>query len=163
NIVRRTVGDRTLLARLRRAHAPTCPGRLRPSRTPLWWTQVSAEPAAPTAVKPTSEYRTRLWMGLVMALAVAGILVVDHQLQGWLQLPVSPCLLVTVLLLCVLSILELHALLSPAPRPPLWLCLVGGCAMILASWPALSFFSGGLPWRNSAYVFTAVVLAGFLW
>src|SRR5262249_6522985 len=124
---------------------------------------VSAEPAAPTAVTPTSEYRTRLWMGLVMALAVAGILVVDHQLQGWLGLPVYPCLLVTVLLLCVLSILELHTLLASAPRPPLWLCLVGGCAMILASWPALSYFIGGLPWRNPAYVFTAVVLGGFLY
>src|SRR5262249_25065358 len=142
DILRRAVGDRTLLARLRRAHAPASPQRLRPSRTPLWWTEVSAEPAAPTAVKPTSEYRTRLWMGAVMALAVAGILVVDHQLEGWLQLSAYPCLLVTVLLLCVLSILELHALLGTAPRPPLWLCLVGGCAVILGSWPALSFILG---------------------
>ncbi|HEY7153740.1 MAG TPA: hypothetical protein VH575_07255, partial [Gemmataceae bacterium] len=97
---------------------------------------MSAEPVAPTAVTPSSEYRTRLWMGAVMALAVAGTLVLDHYLLDWFGMPIYPCLLVSVLLLSALSIVELHALMAAGPRPPLWLCLVGGCAMVLANWPA---------------------------
>jgi phosphatidate cytidylyltransferase len=125
---------------------------------------VSTAPATPAPAAPAGEHRTRLWVGLVMALLAGGVLVLDHHLERWLGRPVYPCLLACVVLLAALSVLELHALLDALPRPPLWLCLVGCCAVVLAGWPARLGWTGEpRPWRDVASVFAAVVLAGFLW
>ena len=112
-----------------------------------------------------SETRTRLWMGLVLVLLVAGVLLLDQYLQRWLNVPLYPCLLLLLLFLAILSCLELHALLASLPRPPLWLALTGCCAMILGNWPSHLGCTGQppQPWRDLAWIFAAVVLAGFLY
>jgi phosphatidate cytidylyltransferase len=104
-------------------------------------------------------------MGLLMALLATGVLLVDHQLVSWFHVPVYPCLMGTVVLLVVLCTLELHALLDGHPRPPLWLCLAGTLSVTLASVPALVGWRGAdaSPWRDVAWVVTAVLLFGFLW
>jgi phosphatidate cytidylyltransferase len=102
-------------------------------------------------------------VGLVLILLVAGVLLLDQYLQRFLSLPIYPCLLVFILVLAVLSCVELHALLSDLPRPPLWLALLGCCAVVLAGWPAHLGWTIDQPWRDVAWVFAAVVLAGFLY
>ncbi len=105
-----------------------------------------------------------MWVGLVLILLVAGMLLLDQYLQRWLTIPLYPCLLVFILVLAVLSCLELHGLLTELPRPPLWLALAGCCAVVLAGWPThLGWTAAGHPWRNVASAFAAVVLAGLLY
>jgi phosphatidate cytidylyltransferase len=111
----------------------------------------------------SSETRTRVWVGLVLILLVAAVLLLDQYLQRWLSVPLYPCLLLFILVLAVLSCLELHVLLSGLPRPPLWLTLFGCCAVVLAGWPAHLSWTKGPPWRDIAWVLAAVVLAGFLY
>jgi phosphatidate cytidylyltransferase len=125
---------------------------------------VSAVAGSSANVTGSSETRTRIWVGLVLILLVAGVLLLDQYLQRWLAIPLYPCLLVFILVLAVLSCLELHGLLIELPRPPLWLALAGCCAVVLAGWPAhLGWTAAGQPWRTVASAFAAVVLAGLLY
>jgi phosphatidate cytidylyltransferase len=112
-----------------------------------------------------TEYRTRLWMGLVMAVVASGVLVLDHLLAVQFQLPLYPCLLLSMLSLGVLTVLELHSLVRVYHRPPLWLCLLASCGMLLANWPAHLHWTGGeppQPWRDLMVCLTGLVLLGFL-
>jgi phosphatidate cytidylyltransferase len=122
-----------------------------------------AVPSSQPAKK--NETRTRVWMGAILILLVAGVLLLDQSLAGWLGLPLHPCLFLFLLVLGALSCLELHTLLAALPRPPLWLVLLGIVALILSNWPAHLGWTGRppQPWRDLAWVFAAVVLAGFLY
>lgn len=113
----------------------------------------------------TREYHVRLWMGLVMALLAAGVLVLDHHVAGWLGQPVYPCLFVAVALLVALSGYELYVLLSAHPRSPLWLTLSGCLVVALAGCPAQLGWrgDGADPWRDVAWMFALVLLVAFLW
>jgi phosphatidate cytidylyltransferase len=99
-----------------------------------------------------------------MAVLTAGVLVLDQYVAAWLHRPIYPCLLLGVALLVALSTVELHALLSAHSRPPLWLCLSGCLSVALAGLPAQLGWRGEAiqPWRDTAWVMAAVVLAGFL-
>ena len=108
-----------------------------------------------------SESRTRLWMGAVMILAAGGVLFVDQHLHPW-----YPCLFVSVLLLGVCSLVELHRMLEGLPRPPLGLCVLAVVAILTAGWPAnlgLTWWPTTQPWRDILVVFIAVILGAFLW
>lgn len=120
---------------------------------------------APSPPVHSSEYRTRVWFGSIMALLATGVLVVDYFVAVWLEWPLYPCLFLAVALLVVLSTLELHALLSAHPRPPLWLCISACLVLAFAGLPANLGWRGehASPWRDVAWVFAAVALAGFCW
>ena len=122
-------------------------------------------PATPSPTPARSEVQTRVWMGLVMTTLVAGVLVADQHLASWVGRPIYPCLLLVVVLLVLMAGRELHALLSAHSRPPLWLMLGGCLAVALAGWPAQVGWTEKInnPWRDTAWTFAAVVLAGFLW
>jgi phosphatidate cytidylyltransferase len=124
---------------------------------------VTPDPSAKPAVR--SETRTRIWVGLVLILLVAGVLLLDQHVQRSLSVPLYPCLLLFLLVLGALSCLELHALLDELPRPPLGELLLCCAAMILGNWPAHLGWTGAppQPWRDLAWVFAAVVLLAFLW
>lgn len=124
-------------------------------------TSTVTSPPPPAA----TEYHTRLRMGLVMALLALGALVGDYFVEAWLQQPVYPFLLASVALLVVFATVELHALLSAHARPPLWLALAGCLAVAFAGAPTLLLGAEDTarPWRDVAWVFAGVVLAGFLW
>src|SRR4051812_9253035 len=94
-------------------------------------------PAPPPPPAAVSEYRARLWMGSVMALAAVGVLVGDHFIRASVVgVPFSPFLFVSVTLLSLLSALELPHLLDALPRPPLWLSLLACALLPVAGWPA---------------------------
>jgi phosphatidate cytidylyltransferase len=96
--------------------------------------------------------RTRLWMGALLILLVAGVLAFDRP-------PWFPFLIAFVFLLAVAGTLELVWLLDPERRPPLWLCLAGVVAVLLANWTATLKFD---PWRVVAGAFAGLVLSAFL-
>ncbi len=108
---------------------------------------------------------TRLWMGAVLMLLAASLLVLDQPTR-----PFFPFLLVLVGFQIVLACLELTHLLSGAGRPRIWFCLLGVVLVILANWPAHIWSAlPGLPaapgvdsWHWILGAFTVVVLASFL-
>lgn len=126
---------------------------------------MTAGTAPSPARRPLTEYQTRLRMGLVMAVAAGGVLVVDHLLQAWYGWRFYPCLLVCVLGLTVLGVLELHAMLASTPRPPRWLSVVACVALVLTSWTVHLDLPGAPddPWRALSWVFTGILLTGFAW
>jgi phosphatidate cytidylyltransferase len=100
----------------------------------------------------------RLWMGALLILLAAGVLLYDRE-------PSFPFLLALILVLGVASVYELHLLLPGGFRPPFWLCLTGTLCMLLANW------STHLPWgfKGSAdsgrivlTILAIVVLAAFV-
>jgi phosphatidate cytidylyltransferase len=99
--------------------------------------------------------RTRLWMGAGLVALVAGVLVLDPG-------PWYPFLLLLLVLLALVACYELHRLLGPARRPPLWLSVAGVLAVLLANWPAHVWGDGRHAWRDVLGAFAAVVLAAFL-
>src|SRR5262249_1629743 len=115
------------------------------------------------------EGRTRVWMGLVMAVLAAGVLAADGWLAARLGAPFYPCLFVAGLLLSVLVCVELRALLHSAGAPPLWLLLGGAVTIFLANWPAHLASHLGWGWakgdafRHVTYAFAAWVLIAFLY
>lgn len=107
--------------------------------------------------------RHRLVMGAVLVLLAVAVLFFDFKsLPG---LPEYPFLLLLFLVLGVAAVYELYLLLPVVWRPPLWLCLTGTLALLLANWV------GHVPWKSvgltdtgrvTAGVLTAVVMAAFL-
>ncbi len=115
-------------------------------------------PDAVPVKRPPSELTARLWMGTVLAVLTAGVLLLDGYLEPW-----CPFLLVLVLVLGLTATFEFHQLLAPDPRPPLWLCLLGVAAVLLANWPAhVGLRPGADAWRDVAGAFAALVLLAFL-
>jgi phosphatidate cytidylyltransferase len=107
------------------------------------------------------ESRTRIVMGLVMALIAAGVLLADGPLASWLDRPFYPCLFVGVFLLTLLGCVEMRALLKPL-GPPLWLLIGSAITVFLANWPSHLRWVQGDPFRQVAYAFTLWVLIAFL-
>jgi phosphatidate cytidylyltransferase len=115
-----------------------------------------------TSPAPSSEVRTRLVMGSILAVLAAGILVGDWLLEIETGSRLYPCLMVCVVGMAGLAAVEMRLLLDERLRSTPWLT-VGGCAgVLLAVWPA------NLGWRpdsmrDVAIVFAAVVLVAFLY
>jgi len=79
--------------------------------------------------------RTRIFVGTILAAAVAGILIVDQWLAPW-----YPCLFVCLMLVGFVATRELIRLIAAEHRPREWLVVVG-IMLILASNFALPFGS----------------------
>lgn len=121
--------------------------------------------------------RTRLWMGTVLVVLAAGMLLIDEHLSPWF-----PFLFVMLLGLSMAACYELVHLIEPARRPQAWLCYVAVVVVIAANWPAhvmgvkitpvltLEGFRQGdviaIPvreqWLWLVGAFSAVILAAFL-
>src|SRR5260370_27335189 len=82
---------------------------------------------------PGGEYRTRIWIGTLMATLTAAMLVAD-QWRGFCHY--HPFLLLFFVVLAPLSCAELLSLLGPEPRPLPSLCHAGGRLQLLRNWPA---------------------------
>lgn len=104
--------------------------------------------------------RTRLWMGAVLVVLVAGMLVIDLHLGPW-----YPFLFVFVLGLALASCVELLHLLPPDRRPLRGLCFALVAALIVVNWlPHLPDLTGSLarePWRWLGSAFGLTVLLVF--
>jgi phosphatidate cytidylyltransferase len=113
--------------------------------------------------------RTRLWMGAILVLLAAGVLIVD---QTWE--PYYPFLLVFLLTLTTAACVELLNLLPVQGRPRTWFCLGSVVIVLLANWPVhllsdISALHPGSsvaikpdPWWSILATFTGVVLGAFL-
>jgi phosphatidate cytidylyltransferase len=101
--------------------------------------------------------RTRLWMGTVLVVLAAGMLLIDQRLAPWF-----PFLFVMLLGLSVAACHELVHLIEPARRPQTWFCYAAVAAMITANWPAHVLDVRGDPWLWLAGTFVGVILAAFL-
>src|SRR6516165_6114499 len=101
--------------------------------------------------------RTRLWMGSILVVLAAGMLLIDQHLAPWF-----PFLFVMLLGLSLAACHELVHLIEPARRPQTWLCYVAVAVMIAANWPAHVPELRGEPWLWLAGTFGGVVLAVFL-
>jgi phosphatidate cytidylyltransferase len=100
----------------------------------------------------------RLWMGALLILLAAAVLFFDIA-------PTYPFLLALIMVLGVAAVTELHSLLLPTLRPPLWLCLVGTLALLLANWVGEPRWNlPGFPdsGRMTAGILTAAVMAAFV-
>ena len=75
--------------------------------------------------------RTRLWMGTVLVVLAAGMLLIDQRLAPW-----YPFLFVTLLGLSLAACFELVQLVEPSKRPQAWLCYLAVAAIIAANWPS---------------------------
>ncbi len=114
-----------------------------------------------TLPAPSSEVRTRLVMGTILAIVAVGILVGDFVIELTTGAPLYPCLLVCVVGMAALAAIEMHLLLSERLRPPVWLT-VGGCVCVLLSvWPANLGWRYE-PMRGVVVVYAFVVLVAFL-
>jgi phosphatidate cytidylyltransferase len=108
--------------------------------------------------------RTRLWMGAVLIILTAGVLVLDQWLAPW-----YPFLFLLVLLLALFSCRELLQLLPAARRPSSGFCYAAVTALVVANWlpTVVEFLAPGLirdrdPWGWVAGIFAAMVLAAFV-
>jgi phosphatidate cytidylyltransferase len=104
--------------------------------------------------------RTRLWVGSALAVAAAGLIVIDQQLGPW-----HPFLFALLVGLSWVACRELHNLLENSRRPPSWLCHAGVALLIAANWPA---HLPGLddvepePWLWLGAALVVVAMGGFL-
>ena len=101
--------------------------------------------------------RTRLWMGSILVVLAAGMLLIDQHLAPWF-----PFLFVMLLGLSLAACYELVHLVEPARRPQGWLCYLTVAALITANWPAHLPELRGEAWLWIAATFGGVVLAVFL-
>ena len=115
-----------------------------------------------TSPAPSSEVRTRLVMGTILALLAAGILVGDYALERATGYRFYPCLLVCVVGMAGLAAVEMHLLLEERLRPPVWLTVGGSASVLLAVWPAHLGWRHE-PLRDVAIVFAFVFLVAFLY
>jgi phosphatidate cytidylyltransferase len=96
---------------------------------------------------PGGEYRTRIWIGSLMALLVAAMLIADQ--WPWFG-DYHPFLLLFFLIVGPLACAELLALLGPDRRPAPWLCHAGVLLLLLANWPShLAPMFGVADWSPS--------------
>ena len=109
---------------------------------------------------PGGEYRTRIWIGSLMATLTAAMLLVDQWLADW-----HPFLLLFFLVLASLSCAELLRLLGPERQPPAWLCQAGVLLLILGNWPAHLLSDGYGPlndvWQTLFHLFALLTLLAF--
>jgi phosphatidate cytidylyltransferase len=75
--------------------------------------------------------RTRLWMGTVLVILAAGMLLIDQRLAPW-----YPFLFVMLVGLSLAACYELVHLVEPSKRPQAWLCYLAVAVMIAANWPS---------------------------
>jgi phosphatidate cytidylyltransferase len=114
--------------------------------------------------------RTRIFVGTIMAVLAACMLIADLYLA-----PVYPFLLLVILLLALGACSELHRLLRFLPnRAPFWLCAGGVFVVLLANWPVhiLDYLLGGSgqakqqygldPWQFVTFAFAAVAMTAFV-
>jgi phosphatidate cytidylyltransferase len=101
--------------------------------------------------------RTRLWMGAILVLLTAGVLVADRHLAPW-----YPFLLVLVLALASVACFEMHGLLAGPLQPPLWLCYTSVIALVAANWAPRFFAPESDAWHWLLSTFAAVVIVAFL-
>jgi phosphatidate cytidylyltransferase len=105
--------------------------------------------------------RTRLWVGSLLALAAAGILVGDQYLAPWF-----PCLFVCLMFLGVVATRELVRLFPPVFRPSELLTTTGVLLALAANWHpvvrAQSSLSPASPWPLVTFVLVGVLIAAFL-
>ena len=101
--------------------------------------------------------RTRLWMGSILVVLAAGMLLIDQHLAPWF-----PFLFVMLVGLSLAACYELVHLVEPGRRPQAWLCYLAVAALITANWPAHLPELRGEPWLWLAGTFGGVVLAAFL-
>ncbi|HEY8503770.1 MAG TPA: phosphatidate cytidylyltransferase [Gemmataceae bacterium] len=104
--------------------------------------------------------RNRLWMGSLLALMAAGVLVLDHWFAPW-----YPFLFACLLGFGALAGRELIALFSPPHRPPAGVFLPALLVLLAANW--LTAAPGLVPpgpgaWQVLVLVFVAGMLALFL-
>jgi phosphatidate cytidylyltransferase len=114
-------------------------------------------------MKPSGgEYRTRIWIGSLMAVLTAAMLVAD-QWSGFGDY--HPFLLLFFVVLAPLCCAEMLTLLGPERRPAAWLCHGGVLLVLLGNWPAHLWGSAWTPplgvWETLFVLFAAVVLAAF--
>src|SRR5216684_2189636 len=98
---------------------------------------------------------TRLWMGTILAVLTAGVLVLDQSFAPWF-----PFLFAFLALTAMLGCHELLNLLPAEQRPLAWFCYPAVFALILANWPAHLWNRDAWPWVLGTFV--AVVLSAFL-
>jgi phosphatidate cytidylyltransferase len=105
--------------------------------------------------------QTRLWMGTILVLLTAGMLVVDQRLTPWF-----PFLFVFVLGLSLAACRELVGLLGNERRPQVGLLYVGVALLACCNWvvhePQRHGWTGE-PWSLVLAAFVALTLAVFLW
>src|SRR6202030_1390147 len=101
--------------------------------------------------------RTRLWMGTILVLLTAGVLVADRHLAPW-----DPFFVVLVLALASVACFEMHGLLVGPLQPPLWLCYTSVIALVAANWAPRLFAPESDVWRWPLGTFAAVVIVSFL-
>ena len=112
---------------------------------------------------PGGEYRTRIWIGTLLATLTAAMLFAD-QWQGFGDY--HPFLLLFFVVLAPLACAELLALLGPERSPVTWVCHAGVLLILLGNWPAHLAPGWGLPawpdaWQTMCHLFALVVLAAF--
>jgi phosphatidate cytidylyltransferase len=101
--------------------------------------------------------RTRLWMGSILVVLAAGMLLIDQHLAPWF-----PFLFVVILGLSLAACYELVHLIEPARRPQAWLCYAAVAVMIAANWPAHLPELESEPWLWLAGTLGGVIVAVFL-
>src|SRR5438552_1766851 len=102
--------------------------------------------------------RTRLWMGAVLIVLVAGMLVVDRHLGPW-----YPFLFAFVLGLALAACFELLHLLPTAQRPYPWLTYALVVGLLVTNWAVhLAGTPNPDPWRWLWSGFGLAVLLVFL-
>src|SRR5437870_2491030 len=101
--------------------------------------------------------RTRLWMGALLIVIAAGMLLIDQHLAPWF-----PFLFVMLLGLSLAACYELVHLVEPGRRPPAWLCFAAVSLVITANWPAHLPGMENEPWLWLTGTFSIMVLAVFV-
>jgi phosphatidate cytidylyltransferase len=105
--------------------------------------------------------QTRLWMGTILVLITAGMLVFDQRLAPW-----YPFLLVFVLGLSLAAVAELIRLLGGAQKVQAPLLAIGVAVLVTTNWwrhPLSAFGLAANPTSLLLGAFVALTLIAFLW
>src|SRR5262245_60480580 len=100
--------------------------------------------------------QTRLWMGSILIAMMVGVLVVDQRFEAY-----CPFLFVLLVTLALIACHELRQLLPEARRPSAWLSAAAVTGLLTANW--IARWKSWDPWLVLTVVFTAVVLAAFVY
>ncbi len=101
---------------------------------------------------------TRLWMGSVLVLLTAGMLVFDQRLAPWF-----PFLFVFVLGLALAACYELIGLLGSGRCPQPWLCYLGVTLLVAGNWVTRLIEPDAQPWTVLLGLYAGLQVAVFLW